>query len=102
MAAGALTLAQGWVMPDAMDLMLFLMLGVIHGAAYLMQVVAFRAAEAGLLAPFKYTLLIWSIVAGFLVWGHMPTLLMLAGAAIVIASGLYVWRYEPREIGPNG
>ncbi len=101
-AAGALTLAQGWVMPDAMDLMLFLMLGVIHGAAYLMQVVAFRAAEAGLLAPFKYTLLIWSIVAGFLVWGHMPTLLMLAGAAIVIASGLYVWRYEPREIGPNG
>ena len=32
----------------------------------------------------------------------MPTLLMLAGAAIVIASGLYVWRYEPRETGPNG
>jgi drug/metabolite transporter (DMT)-like permease len=99
---GALTLAQGWVTPGPTDLMLFVLLGVIHGTAFLMQVVAFRAAEAGLLAPFKYTLLIWSIIAGFLVWGHVPTLAMLAGAAIVIASGVYVWRREPKVIGPTG
>jgi drug/metabolite transporter (DMT)-like permease len=94
--AGATTAPFGWVMPRASDWMLFLLLGAAHGAAYFLHVGAFRAAEAGLLAPFKYSLLLWAIVVAFLIWGHLPSVTMLAGAAIVIGSGIYIWQREFR------
>lgn len=94
--AGAPTLAFGWVNPSALDCGLFLFLGSVHGCAYLMQVGAFRVAEAAFLAPFKYSLLLWAIVAAFVVWGHIPDLAVLVGAGIIVCSGIAIWY---REVG---
>jgi drug/metabolite transporter (DMT)-like permease len=88
---GAFTIPFRWVMPAAEDAGLFVVIGLAHGTAYLMQVPAFRLCEAPLLMPFKYSLLLWSIAFAFLVWGYLPSLIMLLGAAIVVGSGLYVW-----------
>jgi drug/metabolite transporter (DMT)-like permease len=90
----AFTIPFGWVVPAMGDTVLFLAIGLAHGTAYLMQVRAFRLSEAQLLMPFKYSLLLWSIVFAFAVWGYLPTLSMLLGAAIVMGSGLYVWAHE--------
>jgi drug/metabolite transporter (DMT)-like permease len=55
-----------------------------------MLIAGHRLAPASLLSPFIYTQLIWVITLGYLVFGQTPTGWTLAGAAVVIASGLYV------------
>ena len=58
---------------------------------------AFRFAPVGLIAPFQYTELLWATILGFLIWNEFPDLPVWTGAAILIASGLYViWRERVR------
>ena len=85
--------------PSAWDCGLLLFLGLAHGSAYLMQVGAFRAAEAAFLAPFKYSFLLWAIVVAFAVWGHVPDVAVLVGAGIIVGSGIVIWY---REVGMRG
>ena len=51
-------------------------------------------AEASLIAPLDYTGMIWAILFGFWIWGDVPTWVVLAGAAVVICSSLYIVRRE--------
>ena len=60
---------------------------------------AFRHGEAALVAPFKYTSMVWAILFGFLVFGHLPDKWMLLGAAFVICAGLYILHRETRLTG---
>ena len=52
-----------------------------------------------MLAPFIYIGLIWMSTLGFLVFGNVPTLWTLSGAAIVILSGLYLLARERKQLG---
>ena len=83
-----------WVTPDAGDLALLACVGLLGGAAQLAMVEAFRNAEASLLAPFDYSAMLWVALFGYLVWGVLPDAWIMTGAAIVIASGLYILRRE--------
>ena len=53
---------------------------------------AFRHGEASIVAPFEYTALIWGVLLDWLLWNAVPGALTFVGAAIVIASGVYVVR----------
>ena len=53
-----------------------------------------RLAPASLLAPFAYTQLIWMTLSGIIIFGDWPDRMTLLGAAIIIASGIYVWHRE--------
>jgi drug/metabolite transporter (DMT)-like permease len=88
--AGALTAPLGWVVPSLPDLALMIAFGLTTGLALLLQILAFREAEAALLAPFKYSTILWSILIGFVLWGYVPSVLMLCGIAIVVGSGLFI------------
>jgi len=44
--------------------------------------------------PFSYTSLIWAILLGFVFFNDLPTLTTLAGAALIISSGLYIFYRE--------
>jgi drug/metabolite transporter (DMT)-like permease len=92
--AGLMTAPFGWVVPSLPDLALMLGFGLITGLALLLQILAFREAEAALLAPFKYSTILWSLLIGFVVWGYVPTALMFGGIAVVIGSGLYILQRE--------
>ena len=66
---------------------LFLIVG------YLTSVMAMRHGDIGIVAPFRYTSLLWAIALGLLVFGDMPDAYTLLGAAIVVAAGLFtLWR----------
>ncbi len=62
---------------------LFLIVG------YLTSVMAMRSGDIGLVAPFRYTSLLWAIVLGLLVFGDLPDVWTLIGAVIVIGAGLF-------------
>jgi drug/metabolite transporter (DMT)-like permease len=55
---------------------------------------ALSLAPPSAVGPFYYFTLVWSAALGFLFWGDMPTLTLLAGSAIVVASGLFLLWHE--------
>jgi S-adenosylmethionine uptake transporter len=63
---------------------------------YLFGIMAMRAGEIALVQPFRYSLLLWSMLLGWLMFDEVPDAWMLAGAAIVVATGLYTFRRERR------
>ncbi|WP_319544732.1 DMT family transporter [Ruegeria conchae] len=57
-------------------------------------VTAMRIGEASALTPFRYTRLVFSIMAGMLMFGERPDSMTLAGAGLIIGSGLYTFIRE--------
>jgi drug/metabolite transporter (DMT)-like permease len=56
--------------------------------------VAHRWADASILAPLIYSQVFWAALVGILIFNTWPTIWTIAGGAIIIASGLYIWRRE--------
>ena len=58
---------------------------------------ALHLAPASAVTPFFYFSLVWAIIIGFVIWGDLPTIGLLIGSAIVVASGLFLlWRESRR------
>ena len=67
--------------------------GLLFGIAHYLMIEGYRFAEASLVAPFRYTNLLWAPLVGYLFFGEIPGFALLAGAPLIAASGLYiVWR----------
>ena len=92
--AGLLTLPFGWTVPTPQDLAIVALGGMITGCGHYCLIETFRHAEAGLVAPFKYSSILLAVGIGFFVWGDWPDLWVMAGTAVLIASGLYILRRE--------
>jgi drug/metabolite transporter (DMT)-like permease len=85
-------LTAGWAMPSAFHLLLLGFIGATAAAAILLFTRAYALAEPSSVAPFEYTGLFWAVLFGFVIWGVVPGLSTLAGAALVIAAGLFMLR----------
>jgi drug/metabolite transporter (DMT)-like permease len=83
-----------WVAPSWHDLLLGLLIGVASTFGQWIVVLAFRYADASVLAPFQYTQLLWVSILGFLVFGELPDIWTVVGAAFIVASGLYTAHRE--------
>ncbi len=75
---------------------LLMLSSALIAVAHLMHIQAFRLEEASVLAPFRYSGIIWGVLFGFLIWGDLPDIWVIAGAIVVIASGLYIYQREQR------
>lgn len=96
--AGALSFFFIWTPPTSLfDIGLLLTIGILGGIAELLLTHASRIADASIIAPFHYTLLIWAMIFGYLLWGDKPDTFMISGAAIVIFCGLYIARIGTRK-----
>jgi drug/metabolite transporter (DMT)-like permease len=92
------TIPLGWILPQPGDLLALALLGIFGGMAQLTVTESFRYAPASVLAPFAYTSMLWAMVIGYFWFGEVPELVVLVGAIIVIAAGLFViWR--ERQLG---
>ncbi len=100
-----------WVAPSWHDILFGIFIGVASTAGQWIVVLAFRYADASVLAPFSYTQLLWVSILGFLVFGELPDVWTVTGAAFIVASGLYTAHRErvrqsqllavPGEPSPN-
>lgn len=87
---------QAWVWPRAFDWIALIGIGVLGGIGQILMTQGFRYADASILAVFDYSSLIWAVLIGLMIFGEVPTIFVMAGAAIVIASGLIVVWEEDR------
>lgn len=93
-----LTLPFGWVLPTASDTALLIGSGIIGGVAQIFLTSAYRDAPASLIAPFDYASMLFALLIGYFVFAEVPTTIMLAGSAVVIAAGVaIIWR--ERQLG---
>ncbi|MFN5485061.1 MAG: EamA/RhaT family transporter, partial [Bradyrhizobium sp.] len=60
-------------------------------------IVSLRTGDISAVAPFRYTALLWAMLTGYLTFGHKPDGAMLAGATIIVASGLYAFYRERKR-----
>lgn len=94
----ALVMPFVWVTPRLEDALLFLGLALFGTAGITLMTQAFRFAPAAVVAPFDYTALLWATLLGYLLWTEIPDAATYLGAAIIIASGIYiVWRERKLE-----
>lgn len=83
-----------WVAPTLADLALMILMGICGGLGQYLMTQAYASAEASAIAPWTYSGVVWAIFAGWLIWGDVPTSMMLAGSAVVAASGVYILHRE--------
>jgi drug/metabolite transporter (DMT)-like permease len=83
-----------WKTPSAAEAGWLLANGVINLAGQWLIVRALQLAPVATVAPVTYTVLVWAILLGWLVFGTLPDGWTLVGAGVIIASGLYVWWRE--------
>jgi drug/metabolite transporter (DMT)-like permease len=87
-----------WRVPTWRDLSFLVLMGVMGGIGQITLTQSFRYADASLIAPFDYLSMIWAIAVGWFLFGELPEHIVVAGAAIVVAAGIFViWR--ERQLG---
>ena len=91
---GLLSLFQGWVMPNFLDLFLLSMVGILGGLANLWLSQSYKYSEVSLVTPLKYLALVFAIIFGYFIWSEVPTLKTLIGALLVILSSFIIFRRE--------
>ena len=94
--AGGLSLVEGWRPFAAFEVGLLAVAAVFLSAAYYLIVISTRRGDLSLIAPFRYSALLFATIVGFMVWGDRPNALAWSGIALVIASGIYVLRASRR------
>ena len=79
-----------WTMPTVLDFSIMAGLGLIWSLWAYFMTRAYSTAQASVIAPFEYVSLPISILWGFLFWREIPTALTIAGAALTLASGMFI------------
>lgn len=74
--------------------MILIACGMLGSLSHWFLILAHRLAPASLVAPFVYTEIVWIVALGVLIFGDWPDRWTMTGAAIVIASGLYLFYRE--------
>ena len=86
---------QNAVWPEnTLNMLVFLFIGFLGGVGHILATLAFRFAQASVLAPVTYVQVIYATAAGYLVFNTLPTIWTAIGTAIIIASGVYIWQRE--------
>lgn len=79
------------------DWAILVLIGSLGAAGHLLVILALQRAEASKMAPFTYVQLVWAMLASFFVFGDAPGLATLFGAAVIVTSGLLLYRLDLRE-----
>ncbi|MEI6557855.1 MAG: DMT family transporter [Rhodospirillaceae bacterium] len=93
----ALALPLVWTPPNLEDFGLLALTGLLGGIVQYCATHAFTLAPAAVIGPFNYSAILWATIFGWLIWGDLPDQQVILGAAVVIASGLFILYRETRR-----
>ena len=98
---GAMLIVSGsaapfaWIAPSLRDFGLMALLGAVAMVAFACINRSLKLAPASVAVPYQYTMIVWAIALGYIVFGDVPDVWTLTGAAIIVCAGLYIlWREQ--------
>ncbi len=94
--AGGATALGGWHEIRQPDMLWFGLSATCFVIAHYFMVEAFRHAQVVVVAPFRYFLIIWATLSGYLFWGEVPDVFVFVGVGIVVTAGIYIGLREAR------
>lgn len=100
-AAAFLTVPFGWQWVTPAAALLLVLNGALNAVAHFLMIDALRLGDASLVAPFRFTGLLWATILGLVFWGQFPDSWTFAGAAILIAAGIYIIERSPKKNAPG-
>ena len=83
-----------WTTPTLFELLLLVLVGLVGGVAQILLTEAYASAQVSALGPYSYTSILWSVAIGWVVFSDAPGWSTLGGAALIVASGLYILHRE--------
>lgn len=87
-----------WVWPETgLTWLVVCLIGAFGFMGHIAATIAHRWADASIIAPLTYSQVFWASLAGIVIFDTYPTIWTLLGAAIIIASGLYIWQREKQK-----
>ncbi len=95
-AISLLTIPFGWVWPNPLEMTMLISVGILGGIGQTIMTESYRYAPMSVIAPFEYTSLVFSILIGFFIFSEVPTVAMIVGSLIVVASGIFIIFREHR------
>lgn len=98
LVVGLATVPFSWSTPPLGQWPILITLGLLAMLAHVAVNWAFKLADAATVAPLQYTQLFWAIVFGWLFFGDFPSIAKLVGAAMIIASGLFIF-FREKQMG---
>jgi len=111
-ALSLISLPFGWVVPSPLEAAMLVAAGLLGGIGQALLTSSYRHADASVIAPFEYVSMIFALIIGYAVFDEVPTLTMIAGAALVVSAGiLIIWRErrlgierskQRKSMTPNG
>jgi len=94
-----LTLFWRWTTPTWSGAGWLVLAGLLGGIGQLCMTFSYRYAAPSLLAPFDYVAMVWAAGLGFFVLGEVPKPLVMLGAGVVVAAGLFIiWRERRQRL----
>jgi S-adenosylmethionine uptake transporter len=90
------TIGGDWAPLDGVHWLTIGGASVLIVAGYLTSIMVVRVGEISFTAPFRYTAILWALALGWLVFGDWPAPMVLFGAGIVVASGIFTLYREAR------
>ena len=96
---GAVMAPFGWVTPASpFSLIQFAAAGIISVSALFCVNRSLKLAPASVVVPYQYSMIVWAVIFGFVVFGDVPSIATIIGAAIIIGAGFYIYLRE-RDLG---
>ncbi|MBR0966939.1 DMT family transporter [Bradyrhizobium diazoefficiens] len=95
---GAVLSAFHWVPPTPGSLVIFAAAGLISVTALFCVNRSLKLAPASVVVPYQYSMIVWAVIFGFVVFGDVPQVATIVGAAIIIGAGFYIYLRE-RDLG---
>lgn len=92
--SGVVSAVQGWQAISPQHLALLATASVFLSAGYYLLILGMREGEMSVIAPFRYTALLFALMMGWLVWGDVPNPLAWSGIALLVGAGLYMLHSE--------
>ena len=86
----------GWRWPTPFDAALLFGTGFTNAIGQWCWTKALHLAPAAAVTPFYYLMLVWAMAIGFVVWGEVPSISLVVGSIIVVATGLFLFLRETR------
>ncbi len=93
-AFGAALAPFDWVTPSVADWWSFIAIGVIAGVALYTMTIAFAVAAPSLVAPYEYSGIAWAALLGWIIWGDVPSWIVIIGSLGLVLCGLYLLHRE--------